>query len=97
MTNRDYVKQETAWFLGLLMAQGVASAESKCQGYEVTSGEVVEAYDRAKDAAARLNKVDEVTEQVRQLVESNVSASVLFVRQSLHGRMRAHLSPVNEM
>ncbi|MES9874572.1 MAG: hypothetical protein ABW146_15815 [Candidatus Sedimenticola sp. 6PFRAG7] len=66
-------------------------------GYEVTSGDVVEAYDRAMDAASRLNKVDEVADQIRQLVESNESASMLFVRQSLHGRMRTPLSSVNEM
>ncbi|MCU7892681.1 MAG: hypothetical protein KZQ78_14120 [Candidatus Thiodiazotropha sp. (ex Ustalcina ferruginea)] len=53
-------------------------------------------YDLAMDAAARLNKVEEVTEQIRQLVESNASASVLFVRQSLHERICTPLSSVNE-
>jgi hypothetical protein len=65
-------------------------------GYEVTSVDVVEAYDRAMDAASRLNKIDDVTGQILQLVESNESASMLFVQQSLRGRMRAHLSSVNE-
>ena len=65
-------------------------------GYEVTSADVVEVYDRAIGAAVRLNKVDEVTEQIWQLVESSESASVLFVRQSLQGSMRAHLSSVDE-
>jgi hypothetical protein len=66
-------------------------------GYEVTSADVVDSYDRALDAAFRLNKVDDVTGQIWQLVESNESASVLFIRQSLQGRMRAHSSSVNEM
>ncbi len=66
-------------------------------GYEVTSADVVEAYDRAMDAASRLNKIDDVSGQIQQLVESNESASVLFIRQSLHGRMSAHSSSVNEV
>ena len=63
----------------------------------MTSVDVVEAYDRAMDAAFRLNKVDDVTGQIRQLLESNESASMLFVRQALHGRMRAHFLSVNEV
>ena len=66
-------------------------------GYEVTSADVVEAYDRAMAAASRLKKIDEVTKQIQQLVESNESASRLFVRRDLHERMRAHSSSVNEM
>ena len=92
---RDYVDTEPAFALGSAMA--ALRWLSEGWGYEATSGDVVEAYDRAMDAAVRLNKVDEVTEQIRQLVESNASASVLFVRQSLHGRMRTSLSSVNEM
>ncbi len=65
-------------------------------GYEVTNADVVEAYDRAMDAASRLNRIDDVTGQIVQLVESKESASVLFVQQCLRGRMRAHLSSVNE-
>jgi hypothetical protein len=64
--------------------------------YEVTSADVVEAYERAMGAASRLNNIDDVADQIRQLVESNESASVLFVRQSLHGRMCAHHSSINE-
>lgn len=92
---RDYIDMEPAFALGAAMA--ALHWLSEGWGYEVTSADVVEAYDRAIDAAARLKKVDEVTEQIRQLVESNASASVLFVRQSLQGRMHAHLSSVNEM
>lgn len=91
---RDYVDTEPAFALGSSMA--ALRWLSEGWGYEVTSGDVVEAYDRAMDAAARLNKVDEVTEQIRQLVESNASASVLFVRQSLHERICTPLSSVNE-
>ncbi len=92
---RDYLDTEPAFALGSAMA--ALRWLSEGWGYEVTSGDVVEAYDRAMDAASRLNKVDEVADQIRQLVESNESASMLFVRQSLHGRMRTPLSSVNEM
>jgi hypothetical protein len=57
-------------------------------GYEVTSADVVEAYDRAMDAATRLNNIDDVTDKIRQLLESNESTSTQCVRQSLQGRMR---------
>jgi hypothetical protein len=58
-------------------------------GYEVTSIDVVEAYDRAMDAAARLNKVDHVTERIRRLVEVSDNAAAQFVRQAVQGRIRA--------
>jgi len=38
---------------------------------------------------------DGVTEQIQQFVESNESASMLFVQRALHERMRAHPSSVN--
>ena len=66
-------------------------------GYEVTDADVVEAYDRAMDAASRLNNIDDVTGQILQLVEAKESASMLFARQSLHGQLHAHLSSMNEM
>lgn len=91
---RDYLDTEPAFALGSAMA--ALRWLSEGWGYEVTSTDVVEAYDRAMDAAARLNNIDDVTSKIRQLSESNESASVLFVRQSLQGRMRAHLSSVNE-
>jgi len=61
-------------------------------GYEVTSVDVVEAYDQAMDAAIRLNKADDVTGQIRQLVEVNdnsgtPNAARQFVRQALWSRM----------
>ena len=63
-------------------------------GYEVSSADVVEAYDWTMDVASRLNKIDDVFDQIRQLVESNERTSVLFVRQSLQGEMCAHSSLV---
>ncbi|MEN8131520.1 MAG: hypothetical protein ABFS45_15275 [Pseudomonadota bacterium] len=92
---RDYLDTETAFALG----SGMAALRwlSQGWGYEVTSADVVEAYDRVLDAVSSLNKIDDVTGQIRQLVESNESASVLFVRQSLQGRMRTHSSSVNEI
>ena len=55
----------------------------------MTGVDVVEAYDRAMDAAARLNKVDDVTERIWQLVEASDNAAAQFVRQAVQGRMRA--------
>jgi hypothetical protein len=55
----------------------------------VTSVDVVEAYDRAMDAAARLNMVDDLNEPIRQLGEASDKASVQFVRKAVQGRMRA--------
>lgn len=57
-------------------------------GYEVTSVDVMEAYDRAMDAAARLNRADDVSGQIRQLVEANDNGARQFVRQALQGRKR---------
>ena len=73
-------------------------------GYEVISIDVVAAYYLAMDAATRLNKADEVSEQMRLLVEVNdnagrQNAARQFVRQALQGRMRDHgddNSPVGE-
>lgn len=58
----------------------------------MTSGDVMEAYDLAMDAAIRLNKADDVTEQIRQLVEAKdnsgtQNAASQFVRQALCSRM----------
>jgi hypothetical protein len=91
---RDYLDTEPAFALGSAMA--ALRWLSEGWGYEVTSADVVEAYDRAMDAASRLNNIDDVTGQILLLVESNESPSVLFVRQSLHRRMRAHHSSINK-
>lgn len=84
---RDYLDSEPAFSLGSAIAALLWLSDG--WGYEVTSVDVVEAYDRAMDAAARLNKVDNVTDRIRQLVEVSDSASVQFVRKALQGRMRA--------
>ena len=91
----NYLETEPAFALGSAMA--ALRWLSEGWGYEVTSADVIEAYDHAMDAASKLNKVDDVTGQIRQIVASSKSGSVSFVRQSLHGRMRAHFSSVNEM
>jgi len=87
---RDYLESEPAFALGSAMA--ALRWLSEGWGYEITRADVVEAYDRAVAAAATLNKVDEVTDKIRQLIESNESAATLFVRQALQARMRAHSS-----
>jgi len=84
---RDYLESEPAFALGSAMA--ALRWLSEGWGYEVTSADVVDAYDRAMAAAATLNKVDDVMDKLRQLIVSNESAATLFVRQALHGRMRA--------
>lgn len=78
---RDYVDKEPEFALGSAMA----ALRWLCEGwgYEVTSADVVEAYDRAMDAAARLNNIDEVVDQVRELLEATEKPATLFVRQSL--------------
>ena len=85
---RDYLDSEPAFALGSAMA--ALRWLSEGWGYEVTSADVVEAYDRAMDAAARLNNIDNVTDQIQQLVEPSDSASTQFVRQALQGRLRAY-------
>ena len=55
----------------------------------MTSVDVVEAYDRAMDAATKLNMVDDVNERIRQIGEASDNAAVQFVRQAVKGRMRA--------
>ena len=84
---RDYLNLEPAFALGSAIA--ALRWLSEGWGYEVTSVDVVEAYDRAMDAAARLNKVDDVTERIRQLVEASDNAAAQFVRQAVQGHMRA--------
>jgi hypothetical protein len=92
---RDYLDSEPVFALGC--ATAALRWLSEGWGYEVTGADVVEAYDRALDAASRLNRVDDVADRIRQLVESKESASMLFVRQSLRGRLRAHSSSVDEI
>jgi hypothetical protein len=87
---RDYLDTQPAFALGSALA--ALRWLSEGWGYEVTSADVVDAYDQAMDAASRLNNIDDVTGQILRLVESNESPSVLFVRQSLHRHRRARTS-----
>ena len=84
---RDYLDLEPEFALGSAIAAFRWLSEG--WGYEVSSVDVVETYDRTMDAAARLNKVDDVTERIRQLVEVSDNAAVQFVRKAVQGRMRA--------
>jgi len=91
---RNYLETEPEFALGCAMA--ALRWLSEGWGYEVTSADVVEAYERAIDAASRLNKKDDISGQILQLVESNDSSSMVFVRQALHSRMYSHYLSVNE-
>jgi DNA segregation ATPase FtsK/SpoIIIE-like protein len=91
---RDYLDTKPEFAFGSAMA--ALRSLSEGWGYAVTSTDVVEAYHRAMEAASRLNKIDDVTDQILQLVEAKESASTLFVQRSLRGRMRMHLSSANE-
>jgi tetratricopeptide (TPR) repeat protein len=86
---RDYLDTGPEFALGSAMA--ALRWLSEGWGYEMTGVDVVEAYDRAMDAAARLNNVDDVTERVRHLLDVSDTASTQFVRQALQERIRAYL------
>jgi hypothetical protein len=92
---RDFLETEPEFALG----SAVAALRWLCEGwgYEVTSADVLEAYDRAMDAATKLDNIDEVADQVQQLLESPESSAILFVRQSLAGRMHSHHSLVKKV
>ena len=88
---RDYIDSAPAFALGAAIASLRWLSEG--WGYEVTGIDVMEAYDRAMNAATKLNKADEVSEQIRLLVEVNdnagrQNAARQFVRQALRGRVR---------
>ena len=92
---RDYLDTEPEFALGAAMS--ALRWLSEGWGYEVTSADVVEAYDRVMEAANRLNNTGDINNQIRQFVESNESASMQFVRQSLLRRLCVSSSLVNEM
>lgn len=83
---RDYVDTEPAFALGAALAS--LRWLSDGWGYEVTNFDVIEAYDRAMDAASRLAKADEVTRQIQQFLVANEGMATQFVRESLSGRLR---------
>lgn len=91
---RDIFDSEPAFALGCAMA--ALRWLSEGWGYEVTSADVVEAYDRAMDAASRLNQVDAVASRIRQLIGPKENAAASFVRQSLQARMDAQASRIKE-
>jgi hypothetical protein len=82
---RDYVDKEPEFALGSALA--ALRWLSEGWGYEVTGFDVVEAYDRAMDAAAVLGNTEYTTAYILQLVELNDSGSAQFIRRSLRGRM----------
>jgi hypothetical protein len=84
---RDYLDSEPVFALGSAIA--ALRWLSEGMGYEVTSIDVVEAYDRAMEAAARLDKLANVNERIRQLVETSDNAAVQFVRKTLQEHVRA--------
>ena len=88
---RDFLESEPEFALGAAMA--ALGWLNEGWGYEVTSVDVIEAHDRAMDAATRLNKADDVAERIRHLVEANdnsgaQNAARQFVREALQGRVR---------
>ena len=83
---RDYLELEPEFALGSAIA--ALRWMSEGWGYEVSSVDVVEAYDRAMDAAAKLNMIDDVNERIRQLGEASDNAAVQFVRKAVQGRLR---------
>ncbi|MES9815844.1 MAG: hypothetical protein ABW155_04280 [Candidatus Thiodiazotropha sp.] len=84
---RDYLDPEPAFSLGSAIA--ALRWLSEGWGYEVSNVDVVEAYDQAMDAAARLDMVDNVSERIQQLVATSDTAATKFVREVLQVRMRA--------
>ncbi|MCP5410106.1 MAG: hypothetical protein H6963_12535 [Chromatiaceae bacterium] len=85
---RDYLDTEPEFALGAAMS--ALRWLSEGWGYEVTSVDVVAAYDRAMDAATRLNRSNDVIDQIQQLIESNDNESMRFIRRALHGRNHPH-------
>ena len=88
---RDYLDSAPAFALG----SALAALRWLTEGwvYEVTRVDVIEAHDRAMDAATRLNKADDVAERIRQLVETNDNPGIhntarQYVRRALRGRVR---------
>lgn len=82
---RDFLEAEPDFSLGC----AIAALRWLCEGwgYEVTRLDVIDAYDRAMSAAARLNKIGEVADQIKDLLESADGPAAIFARQSLAGRM----------
>jgi len=82
---KDYLDTETEFALGCAMA----ALRWLCEGwgYEVTNLDVMDAYDRAMDAAVKLDNLDEVAGRISQHLKSTDSSAIIFVRQALAGRL----------
>ena len=81
---RDFLKSEPAFALGAAMA--ALHWLNEGWGYEVTGMDVIDAYELALAAADRSN-VDNVSDQIRALVDRTHGDGNAFVRQFLSGRM----------
>jgi tetratricopeptide (TPR) repeat protein len=82
---KDYLDVEPEFALG----SALAALRWLCEGwgYEVANLDVMDAHDRAMDAAARLGKGDTVASQISRLLESTDSPAMAFVRQALACRL----------
>ena len=81
---RDFLESEPAFALGAAMA--ALRWLNEGWGYEVTTIDVVDAFDLALAAAERL-RIDNVLDQIRVLLDERQGASNAFVRQSLSRRL----------
>ncbi len=81
---RDFLESEPEFALGSALA--ALRWLNEGWGYEVTSIDVIDAYDLALKAADR-SHVDNVLDQIRGLLDQNKGAGSAFVRQSLSSRM----------
>ena len=83
-TARDFLESEPAFSLGAAIA--ALRWLNEGWGYEVTGMDVVEAYDLALAAAER-SQIDNVSDQIRALLDRTYGDGNTFVRQFLSGRM----------
>ena len=81
---RDFLESEPAFSLGAAIA--ALRWLNEGWGYEVTGMDVVEAYDLALAAAER-SQIDNVSDQIRALLDRTYGDGNTFVRQFLSGRM----------
>ncbi len=92
---RDYLDSAPEFALGSAMAALRWLSEE--WGYEVTRTDVIEAYDRALEAASKLNKVADVTGEIQRFLGHNNRSSTVYVRQSLRSRLPAEFQMVDEV
>ncbi len=87
---RDHLASQPAFALGAALA----ALHWLCQGwgYEVTRLDVVEAYDRAMEAAKAVGEVNDVQRRIQHLIETGKPVSGRFVRESLIVQLEPELS-----